>query len=296
VKRYLERSEHRLKLDELFTREADRLLAHLQSGDFAATGPWDVAAFRDRVHKYEAAAEPLARMCGVLGRWGDNTHVPIVLDLIRVLCADAARIGGGLTVYIYLRLYPAVLVLTAFGLGATRAGHWDALYALFSGPVPREDRESRQAVQMLFLNAWEAGTKEVWQNATGLERRKTPLSDHLLDVFTHWAKSFMGLTPDFELTFERFEILGSLAHLERNDKASLKEELFAATSNNPNPLAWMPVGRVGWDTRRGEQLLIELKAKPIKTALLDAGFAKGDPEFFDLFVENFSRFAKGMRW
>ena len=44
-----------------------------------------------------------------------------------------------------------------------------------------------------------------------------------------------------------------------------------------------------------DKLLSDMQAEPMKSALLTAGFAKGDAEFLDLFVRNFKRIAARMR-
>ena len=106
------------------------------------------------------------------------------------------------------------------------------------------------------------------------------------------AKRFVGLAPDFELTFECFEMLGSLAHLERNDKADVQQEL---AKNPQQSWAWMPVGRAGWHSGNAEKLVAELQSERMKASMLQAGFAKGDPEFIDLFIQNFTRIARRMR-
>lgn len=70
TKRYLAKPEHRIQLDELLSQEAERLMTQLDGGQFAPHGQWDQEEFRSRVLRYEALAEPLTRMAGVLGRWG----------------------------------------------------------------------------------------------------------------------------------------------------------------------------------------------------------------------------------
>ena len=57
----------------------------------------------------------------MLGRWGDGSEFPLVIDIIRNLCGHADKIRNGITIYLGLRAYPAVLILTAYGLGLTRA-------------------------------------------------------------------------------------------------------------------------------------------------------------------------------
>lgn len=58
----------------------------------------------------------------------------------------------------------------------------------------------------------------------------------------------------------------------------------------------MPVGRIGWNASNALRLIAEIEAEPMKDVLIQAGFAKGDPEFFDLFVQNFRRIAGRMQW
>lgn len=70
TKRYLAKPEHRIQLDELLSQEAERLMTQFDGGQFAPHGQWDQEEFRSRVRRYEALAEPLTRMAGVLGRWG----------------------------------------------------------------------------------------------------------------------------------------------------------------------------------------------------------------------------------
>jgi hypothetical protein len=93
--------------------------------------------------------------------------------------------------------------------------------------------------------------------------------------------------------FERYEMLGSLAHLERNEKEGLKAEI----SGDPRQSwAFMPVGRAGWDSANAEKLVAEIQSDPMKSRLIEAGFAKADPEYLEMFVTNFKRVAGRMRW
>lgn len=294
TKRLLAKPEFRIQLDELFTQEAGRVLDVLDHAEFAPTGPWEQSTFRTRVQRYEALTEALAGMAGVLGRWGDGNELSLVLDLIRNLHAQAAKIGGGLIAYVNLRSYPAALVFTAYGLGLTRAERWKTLYDLFDAKIDREHRKPRRAIEVLFLQTWIGTDNNVWKQIEGLQDRKTPFSDHLLSLFTQWSKHFAGLTPDFELTFERFEVLGTLAHIERDGKEVVKTGLQEDQSGRN--FIWMPVGRVGWDTANNAKLIEEIQAAPMKSRLLSAGFTKGDAEFFDLFIQNFQRISERIAW
>jgi hypothetical protein len=287
AKRFLSKPEYRIQLDELFSQEADRVLAKLDSPELAVPSNWDQATFRAYVKRYESAVEALASMGGAVGRWGDDSELSIVLDIIRTLYAHAEKVGSGIVPYLGLRSYPALLVFTACGLGLTRASRWKALHELFEAVNDRKHRKPVRAVEALFLNAWQGSEGHAWKQIEGLEQHKTPLSDYLLTLFTEWSKRFIGLTPDFELLFERFEMLGSLAHLERNEKADIQQALA-------RDWAWMPVGRIGWHENNAERLVSELRSEAMKAALAQAGFAKGDSEFVEVFIQNFERAAARM--
>src|SRR5690606_25203127 len=118
-------------------------------------GSWDQAQFRNRIARYNAACETLACMVGVLGRWGDGTELRLVLDVIRTLSAHADKEGSGLTVYLGLRSYPAVLIFTAFGLGLVRAERWDVLHQLYSATIDKKYGDPVRIVDSLFLWAWD---------------------------------------------------------------------------------------------------------------------------------------------
>jgi hypothetical protein len=233
-------------------------------------------------------------MAGVLGRWGDGSDLPLVLDIIRTLHAQASRTRGGLVAWLEIRSYPAVLVFTAYGLGLTRAERWVTLHELLTSHISRQDREPERTVDSLFLWAWAGGNKDYWKHIEGLERRIIPLSDHLFSFFSEQIKSFAGVTPDFELMYAHFELLGSLAHLEKYGDSDIESALAVAASHQNS--MWMPVGRVGWDTANCERLVREIQSEPMKTALLKAGFARGSGRFLELFLLNLGRIAERMRW
>jgi hypothetical protein len=293
TKRYLAKPEYRIQLDELFAGEAERLIALLDASELQAAGSWDEEGFRARVRRYETATEPLARMVGVLGRWGDNSELPILLDLLRSVRAHADKIGNGLTVWLNLRSYPAVLISTAYGLGLTRAERWPALHTFLSAELTRQYHGPQRIVEMFFLSSWQGCDNDNWQRIEGLERHKTALSDHLLEVFTPWAKSFVGISHEFELLFERFEILASLAFLDSAETADIEAALTNQASRN---WSWMPVGRSGWHDSVRDRLLKEIQSERMAKDLLGAGFARGREEHLRLSVTNFLRIAGRMGW
>jgi hypothetical protein len=181
---------------------------------------------------------------------------------------------------------------TETDLGLTRAERWGDLHRLFFMDLVREGHEPQRTVELLFLSSWAGGEKDVWNNIDGLDRRKTPLSDHMMDILSDWGRSFAGLSPDFELMYERFEILGALAHFEANDEEKMQQ---AADANPHDSFAWMPLGRIGWHSSNLQKLIREIQSEAMTRALSQGGFARR-ATFLRLFIDNLTRMARRMGW
>jgi hypothetical protein len=289
TKRFLAKPEHRIQLDELFTEEVDRVLKELDAPEFYPGRRYDKEDFRARVRRYESIAEPLARMVGALGRWGDDNEFSMVLDIISNLYRHAEKGLGGTEFYLNLRSYPAVLVFTSYGLGLKRSERWSTLHRLFSATISAQNKGPSRVVDELFLSAWNGGKTEVWKQLEGAEKQKTPLSEHLLVLFTDWGKSFLSLVPDFELMFEGFEVLGSLAYLEKWSAGQVVTEL------EKGEFCWMPMGRVSWHERNRQKLLAGILTDPLKSALVKSGFAQRNPNLAKRYCETFERMAERLR-
>jgi len=159
--------------------------------------------------------------------------------------------------------------------------------------MTRPYNDPQRVVEAFFLWSWKGFENDPWQQLEGLERHKTALSDHLLTVLSPWAKSFVGVSPDFELLFERFEILASLSYLDTIEKSDIEAALASLPQNG-----WirMPVGRSGWHENARDALVKEIQTESMTKALLDAGFARGSKAHLELSLANFGRIAAKMRW
>jgi hypothetical protein len=292
TKRYLSKPEYRIHLEELFADETHRLVEMLESPEFAVQGSCDSAKFVERVQRYESISEPLARMVGVVGCWGGEDEFHLIADLIASLYRQGSKVLGGLQVWLRLRNYPAALMLTAYGIGLTRSKKWSLLHRLITHLVSAEHVEPHRIVDKLFLTAWDGGHPDYWHLIPELEQRKTPLSDHLYRLFQDWSSSFAKLEPDFELLYERFEMLCSLAQLE-----STSSEEIAQSKNVPHRnFVWTPLGRVAWHTKNLKRLADELRSDGFRKSILAAGFAEGRGEVLEIQLENLERMAARMAW
>lgn len=291
TKRFLSRGEHRIQLDELLARETSRVIDRIRHEDFAMPGQMDRNTFDTYVKRYESATEALACMAGAIGRWGDGGEFLLMSDILLTLSSEAEKHQSGLLVFLNLRSYPAYLVYTAYGIGLTRAARWQELHRLFSMQIERGEREPKRAVDMLLGENWKGGRKEVWNMLAGPGKDyKTPFSDYICRLYSEWSPAFAALCPDYELLFERFEFLGSLAFLEHTELEDLQSILRG------QDFRWMPIGRIGWHESNAEKLLREIATVPFRTDLINAGFGNRSEPFLELSISNFRRMSSRMRW
>ena len=292
TKRYLAKPEYRIQLDELLTSEAHSLLDKLVSADLTTQGNWSAEEFQRRVAIYEATAEPLARMVGVLGRWGDDSEFMIIIDIVSSILSHAAQERSGHTLWLNLRSYPAVLIVAAYGIGLVRSQRWGTLHRFLSEPIEdRDGTNSKRVVEELFLWSWEGGENDHWRTLEGLEKHKTALSDHLCTLFVEWGKSFVGIVPDFEQLYETWEILSSLTHIEAYDLKDIKSAM-----PGDNRHIWTPMGRSAWHHETRKRILEHIQTDGNKQSLLTAGFGGGQQEFLEAAISFFERTAKRIVW
>ncbi|EIR0278037.1 SIR2 family protein [Salmonella enterica] len=295
TKKYLSKPEHRIQLDELIAGEVERLLENISNEKFTTQGQWSPEEFQQRVALYESATEALGRIVGVLGRWGNENDVLLVTEIIRTVMHNAQNHNGGLSVWIDLRAYPAVLIMTAYATGLTLAKRWADLHSLFLTSLPNRYDNDSSIVSSLFLWKWDGG-RDTWKHLEGLERRKTALSDHLLDIMSEWKTSFSGVSANFELIFDKFETLASLAYFDDETKGMDNlQELITSGAIRENFIN-IPVGRVGWNSSSFRTITEELKNPKKNTAFLEQGFANNDQQILELFLKELAAESGRMSW
>lgn len=290
AKRFLAHPEFHIQLDELIGDELSRIDQFVSAEASRASGVWSDDLFVSAVQRYEAQCEPLTRIFGVLGRYGTGAEFSGVVETITRL--GYRETSGGLVVLIGLRTYPAVLLFYGYGIGLLKARRYLDLFRLFSASVWIGRESSETVVSQLLLGAWEGTNHESWRLMPNLNNRKTPLSDHLHELFETWASDYIFTKAEYTALFEHFELLGSLAYLTRSaDKSDLQKHL--ATPNQD--FVWTPIGRAAWD---GEvcRPLIEAWKGSLQKPLLDAGFARGDQEFLPLAIQSIERLSRRIGW
>lgn len=286
TKRFMDRPEHRIQLDDLVTTQSRQTIS-----DFAPlfAGGADVRneAFSDWVPKYEAIVEPIAHLASVLGRWGTGDELRLVLDAVQGLYAEAHREQAGYTHWLALKDYPAMLVVLGYALGLTRANRLDVLHRLFSSTViNRRERPSLVGYELspFYLESG-SGLLAHWKTLEGQSSARTPLSNRLASLIScRWAPSFAGV-HDPELLYERFEFMNLLFFVQANgvNEEQLNNRILQSQFRN------IAMGRLSWHSETISRFAQEYSIPEFKEPLLSAGFAFGSETYLKRFLEGLAR-------
>lgn len=279
TKRFIARPEERISLDDLLLTETRRLGDSLGDTFFSASVGWTPEMFEQRVARYESLSEPLARIFGVLGRWGDGTDFDKAADTVGRLAKRGE--GNGLVVLIGLQSYPSVLTFYAYALGLLKAKRYRELFRLFGYQVYDRNREDRDnLLRLLFLGSWKGWDEGAWRSIAALKQKRTPLSEHLHSLFSEWARDYCVDQAEVTLLYEEFEVLAALAFI-TFEATSVDELRTSRTQHGGQRGVWFPPGRVGWDEQTRRQIYSFFQNPDYKQAVLQAGFAHGKEDFLD---------------
>jgi hypothetical protein len=285
AKKFLARPEFRIQLDELIGGELRRIDQEIVAGATQPVGAWSNNLFISAVARYEAQTEILARIFGVLGRYGTGEEFRGALDAITRL--GVREPAGGFTSLINLRTYPAVLLFYAYGIGLLKAQRLGDLFKLCSTPIKTGRDYPKTVASHLLLGAWEGMENDPWKLLPELDKRKTALSDHLHELFEGWTVDYLFTKGEYTSLFEHFELLGTLAFVTvSNDKATLQ----AAIQNQNRDFVWCPMGRAAWHGSVSRPILESWKGD-LGPLLLKAGFAHGAQDYLLAAVESIGRLA-----
>lgn len=220
TKRNLANYERRIDLADSFAEQVNRIAARLRSDEFPVATTVTKDVFVERWQAIEGVSEPIARMAGLAGRWGDGSEFGIIEDAVRTLVAD--RPGNGNTGLIGLVTYPAYLVFLTYNLGLTKAERWDDLFRWLTIRLTWSYREPTLATGSFFMSFWTDVETQWWKFWAGLENNRTPWADHLVDAVVPWSRDY-GLAGDAALeNYRTMELLGGFAFLTDQDAQSLR--------------------------------------------------------------------------
>ncbi|MES2211078.1 MAG: hypothetical protein V4515_13005 [Chloroflexota bacterium] len=250
-------------LHDLLHAEANRVIEAMRDEQFAAGTAYSKDELARRVAAYEALTEDLSRAAAMVAYWSKATDDRLVAGLVARL-ANAMERDNGVVPWLEMFLYPALLVMYAGGLGSVIGGRDGLLAALLASPLIHEREEWKPIV--LVLHSHNVIDHSIAKELPGLQRRHTPMSDHLAEVLQPWLAPLEPDQPAFEHAFDRFEYLLGLVMFDLRRAA--------------HGSGWAPVGRLSWrgERRRGvdAEIAEEISAAGSAWPLLSAGLFGGE--------------------
>lgn len=245
IKTLISDPKHRIELHERVHEETEKLFALVGSMNPQNDGNATEKA-RAWIEKIETESKTLRQLFAYGCYFGTDEQSRIWTRSLNRLSSLVHM--NGLTVMLNLQLYPAMLVLYTGGVAAMAAGNASNLKALLSTTYQEQHRESDLLVER--ANGWLLDGNQ--GNAVlGLERRKTPLSDHVHDVITENFPQTLVVKDNFALEYDRWDVLlcMTVAH------NRLKQESGQ----------WAPVGRFAWRSETNGKTGLDIIFEEIET-------------------------------
>lgn len=288
LKHYIVDGRYKIKLHDLVMNETERVYGELTVRNFPVHGvPFSAEELSRRVRRYEALSEILLSLMINGCYWGNKDHLELWQKSLERIATPAGE-RSGLTVWLDLKLYPALFLLYGAGIAAISGKHYETFAALLRNTTIREAGKDSPA--LLSLYTFKVMNSDIGQRLPGMERHYTPVSDHLFQTLREPLRELLQDDIRYEETFDRFEYLSALLHADLHEKESHD--------------IWGPVGRFGWRSGRRHdggvitEIADEVKASGNNWPVLKTGLFDGSIERFSSIKTAFdAQIAKlGWRW
>ena len=285
TKELLSENQYRIKLHDLVATQVREVLSLTAEDQFPVQGSWSDKEFIERLNKYEKAISDLCGIQALLSYWGTKANRETLALPVKQICCRLKPVSG-VTIWIGLRWYPALLLLYFGGIAAVAAGKYDNLRTLFQANIPNPERsyEGMSAIRRISDALEDIG--DVFKKIPGHERHYTPRSEYLFKLLQPTMDSLFFMGIEYESHFDRFEVLLALEHAEQYSREQYGRP-------------WGPIGRFGWKSRRGagsnplNQVIDEAEAQgdswPPTVARLFNGSTKRFKEIASEYSQQISR-------
>lgn len=296
TKRYLAKLEYRIQLSDLIDGEVQKIIDRLNEADMAPDGHVTPELFKKRVDVYQSVGEGLVKVCGLIGVWGDVSHLRLAADAIRNLWTTLQTPRGGTVVYLGMRGYIPLLAAHALSLGLIKSSRWKEYRDFLRVEIPGENNAEGTISSDVTSLLWRGNDKNLWNLLYDQRNRHAPLSDHLHDYLAVASRDYLGVTPDFTGLYLLSEALPALASIDGHSLKDLMDKLSEEAGNQKGHY-WMPVwGRLGWDRWPVKRLLERLETEKFAKELSDAGFGGGNIAIVKATVVHLRRALASVHW
>jgi len=190
-------------------------------------------------------------ICGA--HWGTTKlHDAVLAKGFARLAAKDERTAG-LSVWLSLRRYPALVLFYGMGLAAVANNNYRLLKCLVETKIPTQmDQEYPPAVAV--VHHFDTLDLDAQKALPGYERQHTPLSNHLFEILRDPLREYMPDDHVFDRTFDWLEYLLGLLYC---DAKTTLEDLQKMKQQNPDVVLWGPVGRFAWKSAFGTRSVMQ---------------------------------------
>jgi hypothetical protein len=287
AKELLSETRYRIKLHDLVAAQVREVIPRLSDEQFSSKENWSGQEFVERLKKYEEITSDLCRIQALLAYWGtDSNRVTLALPM-KQICSRLKSVSG-VTSWIGLRWYPALLLLYIGGIAAVAAEKYDNLRTLLQASIPDPEHSSDRVTLIRSISNALQDFKDAFKIIPGHERNYNPESEYLFKLLKPKIEDLLFWGDEYESHFDRFEVLFALEHAEQ-----YASEEFGRL--------WGPVGRFGWKFKRGpsdpfHQVLSEAEAQGDSWPPIVAGLFKGSSSRFKEIATEYSQLVARLGW
>lgn len=244
VKRYLSDPQYSIALHDLVTNEVAAVRERTNNAHFPTSGENPTAEITQaRLKRYESALDLLLPELACIGYWADQKENELVAQSFRRVAEESDAPEGGMTVWISLKRYPALLLLYGIGMAAIAHGNYSLVKSILDLKILKKYHTGEKRVSVLLHD--QAVMQHDHQPLLLGRKEHTPLSNYLFDKLRETMRSYLPREDEYERTFLWFEYFRALALLDA--QLSPEEAQGYADDENSDPFNyWFPVSRFGW--------------------------------------------------
>lgn len=288
VKQYISDERYKIKLDTLVTKELRHFL-ELTGNDNMPMGTKNTNEnIIERIKNYEKSIYNTQSILIVLSHWGIKSYVPILKKLI-TRTTDNIIMESGSTAWLYLRWYPALVMIYSGGISAIAADNYEMLNKIFTTKVISEqsNNKSSQFIESVVKATLELDRMNIFKLIPGHDKYFAPRSEYLFKLLQPILDDILFLGKSYENIFDRFEVFYALVFM----------DLTYETNGN-----WGPPGRFAWKYSRSfgnsvyEDIENEARLYRDDWLPLKAGMFSGSYERFNKIATEYKLLINNLGW
>lgn len=238
TKRFLSSSDGSIPLHDLAVEHTRRSLELIREADLDfKAGAISPSEIQRRLSIYEIATRPLQKIVALVGHWGGGKHLDVLTHVLSRMVDFSREPQSGSSVLLSLQWYPAMLLVYAAGIAATKGRNWPALAGLLS--LRARGYLHGYAVNSLVLALGDASASlhEAFKALPDHRKNYVPRSEYLHTRLHGLLDDLFFLGSEYSDLFDRFEATFSLVHIDMD-----------------SDYQWSPLGRFAYRFARRDRV------------------------------------------